>query len=226
MNITVIYGQQHRGNTWRLTKLFLDQFEGAAITEFFLPQSGPLYCTGCMRCINKGETYCPHAETVQPIVEAIDQSDLIVFASPCYVMNMTGQMKSLMEHLAYRFMSHRPEPSMFRKQGLVLSTAAGAGAGKTTKAIAENLFFWGVAKIYRYGVAIQALDFEQISAKRKHKIERRVNRIVRILKRNTGRVKPGLKSKFMFAIMKLAQIQNEWNPTDREHWVKHGWLAE
>ena len=101
MNITVIYGQQHRGNTWRLTKLFLDQFEGAAITEFFLPQSGPLYCTGCMRCINKGETYCPHAETVQPIVEAIDQSDLIVFASPCYVMNMTGQMKSLMEHLAY-----------------------------------------------------------------------------------------------------------------------------
>ena len=39
MNITVIYGQQHRGNTWRLTKL-LDQFEGAAITEFFLPQSG------------------------------------------------------------------------------------------------------------------------------------------------------------------------------------------
>ena len=76
---------------------------------------------------------------------------------------------------------------MFRKQGLVLSTAAGAGAGKTTKAIAENLFFWGVAKIYRYGVAIQALDFEQISAKRKHKIERRVNRIVRILKRNTGR---------------------------------------
>ena len=226
MNITVIYGQQHTGNTWRLTKLFLDQFEGALITEFFLPQSGPHYCTGCMRCFNKGETYCPHAEKVQPIVEAIDQSDLIVFASPCYVMNMTGQMKSLMDHLAYHFMSHRPEPSMFRKQGLVLSTAAGSGAGKTTKAIADNLFFWGVAKIYRYGVAIQALDFEQISAKRKHKIERRVNRIVRKIKKNNDRVKPGLKTKLMFSIMKLAQRQNEWNPTDREHWVKHGWLKK
>jgi multimeric flavodoxin WrbA len=224
MNITVIYGQQHKGNTWHLTELFLKQFEGAQISEYFLPKSAPPYCTGCLRCINKGEVYCPHAEMVQPIVEALDCADLIVLASPCYVMNMTGQMKALMDHLAYRYMSHRPEPSMFRKQGLVLSTAAGAGAGKTAKVLAGNLFFWGVAKIYRYGISIRAADFEHVPEKRMKKIERRANRIARKIKKNIGQVKPGLKTKFMFSVMKLNQKRNDWNPTDKEHWVKHGWL--
>ena len=226
MNITVIYGQNHKGNTWGLTELFLKQFEGANVVEFFLPRSAPPYCTGCLRCINQGEAYCPHVETVQPIVEALDQADLIVLASPCYLMNMSGQMKALMDHLAYRHMAHRPEPSMFRKQGLVLSTAAGAGAGKTTKAIVENLFFWGVARTFRYGVVIQAADFEHIPENRKQKIVRRSNRIVRKIKKNFVRIKPTLKTKFMFSIMKLNQERNDWNPTDKAHWVKYGWLEE
>ncbi len=154
----------------------------------------------------------------------MDEADLIVFASPCYVMNMSGQMKALMDHIGYRYMSHRPEPSMFRKQGLVLSTAAGAGAGKTTKAIAENLFFWGVAKIYRFGISVRAADFEHIPDRRIRKIQRKINLIVDKIKKNTGRAKPGIKTKLMFSIMKLGQKNNEWNPTDREHWIRHGWL--
>lgn len=166
MNITIIYGQKHKGNTWRLAQLFLDQFEEKQITEFYLPESAPAYCSSCLNCIYKGETLCPHAKAVQPIVNALDEADLIVMASPCYVMNMTGQMKTLLDHLAYRYLSHRPEPSMFGKQGLVLSTAAGLGAGKTAKTIAGNLFFWGVAKIYRFGMPIGAADFDHIPKKR------------------------------------------------------------
>jgi hypothetical protein len=39
--------------------------------------------------------------------------------------------------MRYRWMSHRPHPKIFGKVGLVISTAAGAGAKKVTKALGE-----------------------------------------------------------------------------------------
>lgn len=143
MKITVIYGQHHKGNTWNLTRLFLNQFENAQISEFFLPKSAPSYCIGCLKCMYEGEAFCPHAEKVQPIAAALDEADLIVFASPCYVMNMTGQMKALMDHMGYRYMSHRPEPSMFRKQGDCIIHSRRSGCGKNNESYSGKLVFLG-----------------------------------------------------------------------------------
>ena len=224
MNITVIYGQHHKGNTWRLANLFLEQLDNPQITEYYLPQSAPAYCLGCLQCMYKGEQACPHATIVQPIVKALDGADLIIVASPCYVLGMTGQLKALFDHLAYRHMAHRPEPRMFQKQALVLSTAAGMGMGKTTKAIADNLFYWGVAKIYRYGIRISAADFEHIPRKRKLKIERQIKRIARKVQKNDQRAKAGLKTRLVFSFMKLGQKHNNWNPLDKDYWQKQGWL--
>ena len=228
MNITVVYGQRHKGNTWKMTNLFLNQLTGDVydnqIVEFFLPETGLEYCVGCTMCIVKDEKLCPHEETVQSIVTALDKADLIIFASPCYAFGMTGQLKTLFDHLAYRYMSHRPEPSMFRKQAIAISTAAGAGMGKTTKMIADSLFMWGVATIYRCGIRIAAADFDSIPAKRKKKIESKVNRLVKKIKTNNGSARAGLKTRLVFLIMRLGQKNNTWIPIDKEHWQKHGWL--
>lgn len=228
MNITVIYGQRHKGNTWALANLFLERLKGgsAHIEEFFLPDHALGYCTGCVNCIMKDENLCPHASIVQKIAASLDKADLIVIASPCYVFGMTGQLKVMFDHFGYRFMAHRPEALMFRKQALVLSTAAGAGMRKTTKAIAFNLFMWGVARIYRYGVRIAAADFESMPAKRKQKIERRVWQITRKILQNNNRVRAGLKTRFLFAIMRLNQKKNDWSLPDRECWEARGWLKK
>lgn len=63
MNITVIYGQRHKGNTWALANLFLERLKNgsAHIEEFFLPDHALGYCTGCVNCIMKDENLCPHA---------------------------------------------------------------------------------------------------------------------------------------------------------------------
>lgn len=53
-------------------------------------------------------------------------------------------MKAFLDHYGYRWMVHRPEESMFRKQGVCISTAAGAGLKSTNKDMADSLFFWGV----------------------------------------------------------------------------------
>jgi len=228
MNITVIYGQRHKGNTWALTELFLEKLiiNDTNISAFFLPDDSIGYCAGCVQCFMKGESKCPHAGSVQKIVAALDNADLIIITSPCYVFGMTGQLKVFLDHLGYRFMVHRPETAMFRKQALVLTTAAGAGMNKTAKAISLNLFMWGVARIYRYGLRINAEDFNTIPEKRKQKIARKAERISRIIIRKNNRVKAGIKTRFIFSMMRRNQKKNIWSAVDREYWENNGWLGK
>ncbi|MFP4461390.1 MAG: hypothetical protein ACLFQE_04270 [Thermotogota bacterium] len=46
------------------------------------------------------------------------------------------------------------------------------------------------------------------------------------IRKQEGKTKPGLKTKFMFQLMRLSQKGNDWNPTDKEHWVQNGWLEK
>ncbi len=226
MKITVLHGQMHHGSTWHITRLFLDALhtETSQVFEYSFPKDGPLPCIGCYQCFQKGENSCPHAETVQPIAESIEESDLVILESPCYVYGMSGQLKSFLDHMAYRWMSHRPHPSMSRKIGLCISTAAGLGSGRTAKDMQQNLFFWGISRLMRYSVNVAAMNWESVDPKRKARIEKDVSRIASQIRKNIGTAKPGLKTRFLFSIMRLNQKGNHWNLTDRNHWVANGWL--
>lgn len=114
---------------------------------------------------------------------------------------------------------------MFRKQALVVSTAAGAGMGKAAKAIAENLFWWGAAHIYRYGLGIFSPDFAHIPEKRMKRIERRAGRIAQRIVNGNRHARAGIGTRLIFSFMRLGQKRNDWNPVDKEHWQSHGWLG-
>jgi hypothetical protein len=134
-------------------------------------------------------------------------------------------MKNLLDHYGYRWMAHRPEKSMFRKQAVVISTAAGMGMKSANKDMADSLFYWGICRIYRLGFAIAATSYEGISPEKKKKIDAKVDATARIIKKRLGRVKPTVKGRFMFMIMKMFQ-KTGWNPKDKEHWEKEGWLGK
>ena len=51
------------------------------------------------------------------------------------------------DHYGYRWMLHRPNPDMFSKQGVCISTAAGAGTKWTNKDMADSMFFWGMLTV-------------------------------------------------------------------------------
>jgi multimeric flavodoxin WrbA len=226
MKVVVLHGQMHKGSTYNITRLFLDKLsdENTEINEFFLPKHMPSFCVGCFNCFIKGEEQCPHSDTVQPVAKAIEEADLLILESPCYVFGMSGQLKAFLDHMAYRWMSHRPHPKMFSKVGLVISTAAGLGTKKVTKAMQDNLLYWGVPKIYSYSKSVGALSWETVNAKKKSQIEREVNQIAGKISRKLGKAKPGIKTKALFKIMRMNQKANNWNVTDKEHWVKNGWL--
>ena len=81
----------------------------------------------------ESEKKCPHYGAISPITSAMDEADVIILASPVYVYHATGAMKAFLDHYGYRWMVHRPAKSMFRKQGVCISTAAGAGLSSTNK---------------------------------------------------------------------------------------------
>lgn len=224
MKITVIHGQNHKGSTYNIAKMLAEKLEGE-IQEFFLPKDFDKFCIGCTNCFMKSETLCPHFEKLKPITEAIDQADVLILASPVYVYHMTGSMKAFLDHYGYRWMVHRPIESMFKKQAVCISTAAGAGMKSTNKDMADSMFFWGIAKIYKYGVAVRATSFDSIDKKTKSKIEKKTTALAKKIESGSGRVKPRLKTKTFFGIMRMMHKKG-FMEIDDEYWREKGWLEK
>ncbi len=223
VKIVVIYGQNHKGSTYHIAHELAEKI-GGEITEFFLPGDFKEFCTGCTTCFVKGEENCPHYDSIHPITKALDEADVIVLASPVYVFHASGPMKNLLDHYGYRWMVHRPEKAMFSKQGVCISTAAGAGMKSTNKDMTDSLFFWGVAKIYKYGIGVAAVDWNGVSDKKKQAIERRITKLSRKIRGRYHKVKPGIKTKVFFSIMRLLQ-RNGFNERDVSHWKNMGWIG-
>lgn len=223
MKITVIHGQSHKGSTYNIAKMLYDKLEGD-VTEFFLPRDFSSFCVGCNSCFKKSEKLCPHYESLNPITSAIDNADVIIFASPVYVYHVTAAMKTLLDHYGYRWMIHRPEESMFRKQVVCISTAAGGGMKETTKDIADSTFFWGVAKTYRIGFAVREVTWNDVNENIKEKIKKQIYSLANKIKKDYGNIKPSIKTKMLFYLMRKLHQKKKITENDYNYCKEKGWL--
>lgn len=228
MKIVMINGSMRKQSTYNIGNMLIDKVagEGDEVKEFFLPRDMDKNCVGCFNCIKKSEDKCPHYEFTKPITEAMDAADVIVFTTPVYVYHCSGALKSLLDHYGYRWMNHRPEPSMFKKQGIVISTAAGGGTKSTNKDVTDSMFFWGVGKILSYGKLVRATSWSGVSDKRKAQIDEDTTKLAKKIKSNYGRVKCGIKTKAYFYLMRNFHKQGKFTENDREYWKEHGWLDD
>lgn len=224
MKITIIHGQSHKGSTYHIAKMLSGKI-GGDVTEFFLPQDFNSFCTGCTSCFEKSEKLCPHYGKLGPLTKAIDNADVIILASPVYVYHATGAMKAFLDHYGYRWMVHRPEEKMFSKQAVCISTAAGAGMKSTNKDMADSMFFWGIGKTYKYGVAVMEVSWDGVKDKIKARIDKRTSVLAAEIKKKHGHVKPSFKTKIFFNIMRIAQ-KNGMNKADADYWRKKGWTGK
>lgn len=233
MKIAVINGTEKHGVTYLLKEFFLQKFrEYADITEYYLPKDCPCFCAGCTGCFLKGELTCKDAERVQVIEKSLLEADLIVMTSPAYVFHATGAMKAFLDHLAYRFMPHRPAPEMFAKRAVIITQCLGAGAKYTARDIKHSLSWWGVSEI---GVLAQALMsdvvWEKLPAKKQAKLTRKVIKLSEkfacIDYTKPARTKLITRIKFSFCRM-IQKSVHKTNPEsfDASYWAKHGWLGK
>ena len=222
MRVAVFYGNNRRGTTWKLTQIFLSALAAQEVTEFFLPRDMDAPCTGCMRCIAGEEALCPHAGRMAPLRAAMERADLIVLASPVYVMGPSGAMKSFLDHLAWTWMVHRPQGAMFSKVGVVISTAAGPCTGKVKRALKEQFYYWGAARTYAWGEAVGG-GWDYLAPRRRAALERRAARLAGKCARAAGRAKPGPATRAFFAFMVHMQRRG-WSGQERDYWAAQGWM--
>lgn len=226
MNIVMIHGQNHKGSTYHIGRMLADKL-GGKVMEFFLPADFDRFCVGCTTCFMKSETLCPHYDRLKPITEAIDQADVLILTSPVYVYHATGPMKSFLDHYGYRWLVHRPEESMFSKQAVCISTAAGGGMKSTCRDMADSMFYWGIAKIYQYGIAVRAVSWEGVNDRMRQKLEKKTTALAGSIRKRDGRVRPGLKTKGFFLIMrKVHRSRFAFNEADNKYWKEKGWTGK
>ena len=220
------------GSTWHCMDLLLQELSHhgeVEKTEFFLPKDMPHFCNGCFSCIYNGEHTCPHAEVVQPIVQAMLNADVIILTSPVYAMDISGQMKALLDHLCYMWMSHRPNPAMFNKIGVTICTTAGAGLKHTSKTLQNSLKFWGVKRLFSYSNPVSAKKWSEVKPEKQQRISQDLKAMAeRITKAVNGaeKLSPPLFRRFFLWIMRGMMSKNTWNPRDRRHWEQQGWIKE
>ena len=233
MKITVINGTEKHGVTYRLKENFLAPFKPSAeITEYYLPKDCPAFCVGCTSCFTRGEDTCKDRSYVSAIEQSLLSADLIVITSPAYVMHLSGALKSLLDHLAYRWMPHRPAAEMFAKRAVVITQCLGAGAKSTAKDIVDNLSWWGISKIGVYTGSLMAdISWDNLSAKRRNKLLKGTSRLARRFAR-INYAKPArasLSTKVKFAMCRFIQkrIQKSGiESLDCQYWQNNGWLGK
>lgn len=231
MKITVVNGTEKRGVTWRLKEIFLEPFRGKSeITEFYLPKDCPSFCTGCTGCIFEGEHTCKDAEYIRRIASSLLASDLIVMASPAYVMHVTGAMKALLDHFAYLWMPHRPAPEMFTKRAVIITQCLGAGAKSAAKDIRHSLSWWGVSEISVFtGKLMSDNIWERLPEKKRLALTGKMNRLSEKLSGESCRKPPKVRVmtriKFYFC-RGMQKSFHQKNPeyTDGKYWEGQGWL--
>lgn len=222
MKITLIHGQNHKGSSYHIGRLLAEKFAGSDIQEFFLPRDLQHFCLGCYSCI-EDEEKCPFYAEKKRIMVAVENADLLIFTTPTYCMRASAPMKSFIDLTFTYWMSHKPRACMFSKKAVVISTAAGAGAKAAVKDISNTLFYWGVPYIREYGIAVQAMNWEQVSDKKKAKINADIAKMAGTLQ--NSKVHVGIKTKFMFNMMRMMQLNN-WGAgeAEKEYWKRNGWL--
>ena len=109
-------------NTGTLLKKALEgaSSQGAKIDLIHLYDLNYKGCISCFACKEKkGKSYgrCVVRDDLKPIFKKIESSDALVFGSPIYLGNITGEMQSFLERLVFPYLTYTDPPeSLFPKK--------------------------------------------------------------------------------------------------------------
>ncbi len=218
--VVIIHGQNRKigsnyNISWDLARKISED-----IKDHFVNDIG--YCVGCSNCILNGEDRCPHQQKISIIANDVEQADVLIINSPTYVMEMTGQLKNFFDHMAYRYIVHRPHKSMESKAAVLISTAAGGGAKRVANSLKNQMLWWGVGKSITMHHSVYSTKWDGVSAEKKLEIQKQSDKIARKIN-SLHNVKRSLKGRFYFYLMKKLQSKMN-NPIDVAHWKQNGWL--
>lgn len=103
MRITIFNGSPHKaqGNTHIMVEAFTTgaREAGAEVEHIFLADKEIKPCTGCLDCWLQTPGSCSYRDAMDELLPKIVASDVVGFATPLYVDNVSGIMKNFMDRM-------------------------------------------------------------------------------------------------------------------------------
>jgi hypothetical protein len=129
-------------------------------------------------------------------------------------------------------MVHRPEPAMFSKRAVIITSSIGAAfmTKSSQRDIVNALAWMGISGIKRLAIGLlEGVVWDELSVKRREKSEGQTRRLGQkyIGLRPAGK-SPAMRFKFMMCkVMHAAVLKKEDVPSaDNRHWIEQGWLKK
>ncbi|MGB3368528.1 MAG: NAD(P)H-dependent oxidoreductase [Acidaminobacteraceae bacterium] len=223
-NILVISGShKKKGTGITLVDMFKSNFENeySSFETIHLSDLDIKYCIGCTACFKVSGDACPRKDDVKSVLDKMEKADGIIFVSPIYSMNISGQLKTFLDRITYTY--HRP---MFIAKPVIFFASTDVGGislvGNYMKYILDAM---GMRTVATFGVLAKPFKMdEKYRAKSQTKLEKIYVEFSMELNRT---VLPKPKFSELFHFTKW-QAKNRYSkdiyPADYKYWNNNGWF--
>ena len=165
--VTAFVGSAHKRNTHKAVTQFVNKLQALGDVEVEIVTLSDYklgHCRGCRVCFDKGEEFCPSRDDRDVLMEKIDASDGVIFATPNYAWGMSGIMKVFVDRFGAAL--HRP-----RYFGKTFTCIVSQGIGRGNR-IVEDLDWLGTTLGFNTVKGACVTAFDPWSEKDQQKIDR------------------------------------------------------
>lgn len=226
MKIVVLMGSPRKGNTFRACEEFKEHLQKVCPVEFdyvWLGNARIEPCRGCFTCFPHGEEKCPlRDDDVGVIEQKMLDADGVIFASPVYSANVSGQMKTFIDRLSYT--GHRPR--FFGKKAFVIVTTGAFGIGDVLKYLKTLAWAWGFECAGTAGLITMNGDIPADRAKKNTRLLKKgAEKFAAVLLRTTPR-RPGITDVvYFYGLRGVFSNLETVSPADYQYWKNQCWLS-
>jgi len=227
--LTLIGSLRHHGNTEQILDLIQENLileaervkEPLEIETIYLGQQEIHFCRGCRICYDRGAELCPLKDDVPALEAKMLAADGILMASPVYVDDVSGLMKTFIDRLCH--VCHRPE--LAGKVGYVVATTGRSRTSKTLATMSLALRTWGVHLAGQAGYVMGALMTPTETRKKfADSAARDARRFFTAIYRQSY-LNPSFISLMMFKIQQASwRSRTRRDSLDYHYYVEQGWF--
>lgn len=211
-------------NTYTLTRMMLDKLqemdENIDYEVFTAGQVNINYCKGCWSCMKKGKCPQDKQDDMGLLKKKMTDADFIIWGSPVYTMQVTGQMKTFLDRMCswYHLLK------LAGKSGMTVSTTANSGLAEVQDYLKMMLCATGVkivTDLGTYGTFPKTLTDPEQALKEAYKTVEIVYPYI------TGEKKAETDDDLeeCFQIMKNKVTYGaKWLPYEHQYWQENGML--
>jgi len=228
MNILAVVGSHRKkGNTARIVQMIGAELETLAtqagqpliFETLYLGDLDIHPCRGCRSCFDRGEDKCPLPDDMPAIKAKMDAADGLLLASPVYVDDVSGLVKTWMDRLAY--LCHRP--GFGGKCAYALATVGGSPTRHALRTMNGALLTWGYHLVGQAGLKMGALTPADAMARYRPAAARVAASLFRAVSQEAA-LRPSFVSLLAFKIQQLAWQREPPDSYDVAYWQARGWL--